>query len=233
MALLTFWERPTKKMYKYNTPELILVCGCNGAGKSTFTYSTLEEKKNAIYIDLDRIAKEENCSPMQAGRIAVTLTKQFIADKKDFLKESTLSSKSDLKLIKNAQDAGFKVSLMYVGLNSADYAVDRVRDRHQKGGHSVPEEDIRRRYERSLENLPHAIALVDIAKIVDNSKNNYVPVATYEKGQLKSLDSSPDWFKKAQETLGIKPQENVASTGTSETIDKPSEAKPKKRRRMR
>jgi len=191
-------------MNKYNSPELILICGCNGAGKSTLASSTLDEKKNAIYIDPDRIAKIENCSPMQAGRIALTLTKQFLATKQPFLKESTLSSKSDLKLMKNAQDAGFKVTLVYISLNNADKAVKRVKDRHQKGGHSVPEVDIRRRYERSLENLTHAIGIVDVVHVFDNSQNKYKRVATFEKGQLKSLDSSPNWFKKAQETLGIK-----------------------------
>lgn len=185
-------------------PELILFCGCNGAGKSTFTYSTLNEKVNIIYIDPDRIAKEKNCSPMQAGRTAITLTNKYLTDKQSFLKESTLSSKSDLKLMKNAQNAGFIVTLIYISLNSADKAVQRVSDRYKNGGHSVPEEDIRRRYTRSLENLPHAILIVDYVKVFDNSQNHYRSVANFEKGQLKSLNLSPDWFKTAKETLGIK-----------------------------
>lgn len=184
-----------------NIPTMTLVCGCNGAGKSTLTYATIDADQNVFYIDPDRIAKEKGCSPLQAGKIAVNLTNDYLADKQPFLKESTLSSKSDLKLLERAKEAGFKTEVRYVGLKNADKAVQRVADRHQKGGHTVPEDDIRRRYERSLENLPKAIARADEVKIFDNTKNDYAHVATFKNGQLESQSSLPDWFKGVEKQL--------------------------------
>lgn len=213
-------------MHNENAPQLILICGCNGSGKSTFTYSTLQKEQHLIYVDPDRIAKEENCSPMQAGRMALIRTKEFLANKESFLKESTLSSQSDLKLIKDAQLQGFSVKMTYLGLDSADDAVERVDRRYKNGGHSVPEEDIRRRYERTLENLPKAIALVDKIRIIDNSKNDYQHVATFEKGQLKEQNSSPKWFKQIEQDLGLTPQLQEEQTQAPQQ-------KARKRSRMR
>lgn len=182
-----------------NTPLLILICGCNGAGKSTFTYSTLNKDEHIFYIDPDRIAKEEACSPLQAGKRAIMRTKKFLAHKVSFLKESTLSSQADLKLIKEAQLLGFSVKMTYIGLCSDDDAVERVATRFKNGGHSVPELDIRRRYIRSLQNLPKAILLVNEARIIDNSKNNYAPVATFKNGKRIEEFFSPLWFQKVEE----------------------------------
>ncbi len=65
--------------------NLYLICGCNGVGKSTFAYSTLDKEHYFSYIDPDRIAKDENCSPVEAGKRALTRTKEFLNNRQDFL----------------------------------------------------------------------------------------------------------------------------------------------------
>lgn len=176
----------------------MLVCGCNGAGKSTLTYSSLEKKHIFLYIDPDRIAKEENKSPIEAGKEAIKRTKKNLAEKISFLKESTLSSQSDLKLIENAQKQGFYVEVKYISLANVNDAITRMQDRSQNGGHSVPIDDIKRRYERSMANLPQAITLADKITIYDNTRNDYREIATYEKGQLINKNFSPLWFKRIE-----------------------------------
>ena len=181
---------------------MVLVCGPNGAGKSTLVYGVRKEDENTIpFIDPDRIAKEQQCSSIKAGEIAIASVRKHIASKESFIWESTLSSKFDFQMINEAKEKGFMVTLHYVGLQSADSAVARVKERHAKGGHFVPEEDVRRRYKRSLENLPRAIKLVDSAKITDNSGADCRVVAAFEKGKPVPYDFMPGWFQKIFDKL--------------------------------
>ena len=72
-----------------------------------------------------------------------------------------------------AKKKGYSIELVYIGLESSDLAWARVASRAVRGGHSVPYEDVIRRFTRSLENLPKAIALADKATILDNSTQGY------------------------------------------------------------
>lgn len=189
-------------MSQTKQPEMTMVCGSNGAGKSTLTYRMRETNGNKIpFIDPDRIAKEGNCSPIAAGRIVGEILKKCLLEKRSFVRESTLSSNFDLALIQKAKDNGYKINLVYVGINNVLNAIDRVSQRYKNGGHFVHEEDIKRRYARSLENLPKAIKQVDYAVILDNSTREYKDIATFEKGKLKSLQFVPTWFKEPLEKI--------------------------------
>ena len=190
------------KMRYSKTPELIMLCGPNGAGKSTLTSEVRQKNIHQLpLVDPDKIAKDRHVSPIEAGRIATAFIRENIAKNLSFIRESTLTAKFDFQMIKAAKESGFKVILIYVGLNSVDIAIDRVQQRYAKGGHSVPEEDIRRRYLRSLENLPEAIRQVDRAVIFDNSRGKYKQVAVFEKGRLISHISPPEWFKETFKTF--------------------------------
>ena len=187
---------------KEKQPVMVIVCGSNGAGKSTFTNAAIKSGKYEMpFLDPDEIAKNQEASPVEAGKIVANAIKEYIAEKQSFVRESTLSAKFDLRMIQAAKEKGFETSLVFVCVGSADTAVQRVSERYAKGGHTVPEEDIRRRYRRSLENLPEAIKLVDEARIIDNSSDRYRDVATFEKGKLTMLEFTPDWFRKSCEKL--------------------------------
>jgi predicted ABC-type ATPase len=181
---------------------MILVCGSNGSGKSTFTYAARDDKrKNIPFIDPDRIARDKQCSPVEAGKIVSKAAQKYVEDGQSFVRESTLTAKFDFQLIQTAKRKGFRVYLTYIGLKNADIAVCRVKERHANGGHSVPEEDIRRRYGRGLKNLSTAIQLADKAVIIDNSDQGYTEVAVFENGRIVSNAYTPDWFKAPLEAV--------------------------------
>jgi predicted ABC-type ATPase len=187
-------------------PEMVLVCGSNGAGKSTFTRAARDAGGMQIpVIDPDEVSKGIDAPPdrvlIETGRKVAETIKQYTDEKRSFARESTLSSKFDMKMLNEAKENGFKTSLVYVCVGDAQKAVDRVAHRHAQGGHTVPENDIKRRYSRSLEYLPEAIKLVDKATLYDNRGASYKEVATFEKGKLKTHDFTPEWFKKPLKVL--------------------------------
>jgi len=86
------------------------------------------------------------------------------------------------------------VILIYVGTTSSDINVARVNNRVLLGGHHVPEEDIRRRYERSLANLPLAVARADYSLVFDNStRNGFQLVAHFDHGTAQWFQEAPSW----------------------------------------
>ena len=140
-------------------PRLICICGPNGAGKSTYT-RTIATMENLLVIDPDKLA---------AGKAAAKMARLFLENGVSFARESTLTSHFDFTLMSEAKKKGYSIELVYIGLESSDLAWARVASRAARGGHSVPYEDVIRRFTRSLENLPKAIALADKATILDNS----------------------------------------------------------------
>ena len=95
---------------------------------------------------------------------------RLILDRKDFVYETTLSGNQALNLMRKAKDAKYEIGLIFVILASADLHVLRVADRVTKGGHSIPEEVIRRRYEGALSKLANAISIADATAIFDNTE---------------------------------------------------------------
>jgi predicted ABC-type ATPase len=85
--------------------------------------------------------------------------------------ETTLSGKNYLQMMQYARgiDRGFEVVLIYIGTESVELNLDRIAKRVLAGGHNVPEMDVRRRYLRSLHNLPAAVGIADRALLFDNS----------------------------------------------------------------
>ena len=83
--------------------------------------------------------------------------------------ETTLAGKTAFRVMEQAKVAGFRAELHYISVNSVDQALDRIANRVVQGGHDVPEADVRRRFVRSLANLPAAIVRSDIARLYDNA----------------------------------------------------------------
>jgi predicted ABC-type ATPase len=138
-------------------PELIVVGGANGSGKTTFSmkYASLHD---CPYLGADAIAAElspgkPELAAVAAGKEFLTRLAKVIAEGITTVVESTLSGRSLRHAVADARNAGFTISIVYVYLDSADACVKRVAERVQKGGHSVPEEDVRRRFSRSLVNF--------------------------------------------------------------------------------
>ena len=156
-------------------PELIMVCGPNGAGQSTFT-RTLAARLNIICIDTDAFAAN-GLSPLAAGKASARMARELLRQGISFARESTLTAHFDFQIMEEAKSAGYVIRLVYIRLASYEDALRRVKNRVQKGGHDVPVDDIIRRFSRSLANLPRAIALADSHIILDNTGKTYVLVS--------------------------------------------------------
>lgn len=140
-------------------PNLYIISGCNGAGKTTASYTILPEILNCHeFVNADNIAA--GLSPFNpesvavaAGRTMLNRIQILVAEQADFAVETTLSTRSYVSLIKQAHLLGYKVSLLYFWLSSPEVAIERVAKRVSKGGHDIPSETIDRRYYRGISNL--------------------------------------------------------------------------------
>ncbi len=155
-----------------------MICGPNGAGKSTWSRG-IATRHNVVCIDTDALAAG-GLSPIAAGKVAAEMARTLIANGVSFARESTLTAEFDFQIMQMAREAGYAIHLTYIRIVTPELAISRVRSRVQHGGHDVPEADIRRRYRRSLENLPRALESVDDYVILDNSEEGY---RIMEKGQ--------------------------------------------------
>lgn len=139
------------------SPTVLIVGGPNGAGKTTLA-EPYAEQKNQSYLAADRIAEEINPDDpyavrMEAGRRFLRRLDAFIDDRTSFVVESTLAGRGLARAVDRMNEAGYVTRIAFVFLDSADLCVRRVQERVRKGGHAVPEEDIRRRYTRSKKNF--------------------------------------------------------------------------------
>lgn len=150
---------------------LINVCGPNGSGKTTFTKTVLARLDFPV-VDPDRFSSQ-GLSEIAAGKLAIRQTDEYIHNGVSFIRESTLTSKFDIRLMRAAREAGYKNILIYLGLPSADISWQRVMRRVNCGGHAIPENIVRRRFPRSLKNLETAKSLADRLFIIDNSQFDY------------------------------------------------------------
>jgi predicted ABC-type ATPase len=196
-------------MKKRNTPQLWFIGGPNGAGKSTLAERYSLEQRLPL-VNPDNIAKELSTScpatedvRLRAGREAIKRQNNLLAEKKSFVIESTLSGKRELNLLRTAKEAGYKVNLVFCGVDSPVRSLSRVRLRVDSGGHEVPPVDIMRRYPRSMENLSEALTLADRAFIFDNSKGRHQLILSLKEGQMKFYTKiCPNWLLQACPKLG-------------------------------
>ncbi|MES2701623.1 MAG: zeta toxin family protein [Bacteroidota bacterium] len=180
-------------------PNLYIIAGCNGAGKTTASFTILPDILDCReFVNADNIAA--GISPfnvegvaIEAGRIMLQRINELLALGADFAIETTLATRSYVALVHRARKLGYKVILVYIWLTSPDLAVQRVAERVKNGGHNIPEDVIRRRYYRGIDNLfslfmpicdtwviaNNSIKQIDIiargeAKFVNDIKNNEI-----------------------------------------------------------
>jgi len=181
-------------------PNLYIISGCNGAGKTTASYTVLPEILGCKeFVNADEIAK--GLSPFQpdkvsieAGRIMLERIDNLLSAKADFGFETTLSTRSYVNTIKNAQAEGYFVTLLYFWLDSPELAIERVKGRVSEGGHNIPEEVIRRRYNKGIKNLIKLfIPVVDYWMVINNSENPFNLIAQGFKGNEKEIIVENIW----------------------------------------
>ena len=160
-------------------PKLFIISGCNGAGKTTASFTILPDLLQINeFVNADEIAR--GLSPFQpekvsieAGKIMLKRIQDLLSQKKDFAFKTTLSSRSIVGLIKNAKQQGYTVTLIYYWLDNVELAVERVQIRVAEGGHAIPTDTIVRRYYAGINNFIKIYNhLADHWFLIDNSQSD-------------------------------------------------------------
>ena len=181
-------------------PNLYIIAGCNGAGKTTASYTVLPEILNCKeFVNADNIAA--GISPfnaesvaIEAGRIMLKRINELLEEKADFALETTLSTKSYVSFVKKAQQANYKVTLLYFWLSSSAMAHDRVAKRVSRGGHNIPIDVIDRRYYRGIKNLINLyIPICDNWIVADNTATVSNVVAKSSENLRELIINSDIW----------------------------------------
>jgi predicted ABC-type ATPase len=181
-------------------PVLTIIAGSNGCGKSTLTSSARDKFQQTPVLDPDAIAKSiqetlvSNNSDIEAGKRVLRRAEELIAAGQSFTVETTLSGSTYLKMAARAKEAGFNIMAVLVGTASVEINIERIKERVEKGGHDVPEEDQRRRYPRTLANMKRLLPHADLAVILDNSgASGYILVAFGHEGHMHWNEPVPEW----------------------------------------
>jgi len=195
--------------------RITVLAGVNGAGKSTIQGAMIRAR-GCDYFNPDEaagqiLAANPSASIEQANAAAwqegVRLVRRAIAERLDLVLETTLGGKTITGLLEQALDDGIEVRVWYVGLDSPERAVDRVAGRVARGGHAIPEETIRARYPKSLENLIRLLPRLAALRVFDNSveadpiagrEPKLLLVLSMERAQILEtcpLERAPAWAK--------------------------------------
>lgn len=180
--------------------QLWVLAGGNGAGKSTF-YHLFLAKYGLKLVNADLIAQEidyENSeeSSYQAATIAEKIREDLISKGVSFCFETVFSHGSKIDFIAQAKAHGYHVVLVYIHLNNSALNEARVRQRVLEGGHNVPQDKIHARIPRTMKNIKTALALVDEARVLDNSSREdpYRQIVVCNAGICWELISPlPEW----------------------------------------
>lgn len=164
--------------------NLYIIGGCNGAGKTTASFTILPEIINCKeFVNADEIAK--GLSPFQpekvafeAGRIMLKRIKELLESNESFAFETTLSTRSYKQKIEEAKQNGFTTTLLFFWLQNVTLAKERVRIRVSEGGHNIEADVIERRFLKGIKNLFDIyLPIVDGALIFDNSFGKHFLIA--------------------------------------------------------
>ena len=175
--------------------KIYIIAGCNGAGKTTASLNILPQILQCDeFVNADEIAR--GLSPfhpervsLEAGRLMLEHISSLMVKKTTFALETTLSTRSYVSLIKKAHKAGYQVELIFFWLASPEVAIERVAKRVAEGGHNIPEDVIRRRYDAGIHNLFNIYSHeVDRWMLIDNNTGQSVVLAEASNGMTKIYD---------------------------------------------
>ena len=165
-------------------PNLYIIAGCNGAGKTTASFTIFPDILNCKqFVNADYIAYglspfDVESVAIEAGKIMLQRIDELLSLEEDFAIETTLATRSYVSLVHKAKGLGYKVSVIYIWLNSPQLAIQRVAERVKNGGHNIPSDVIIRRYFRGLKNLFELfMPICDYWAIADNTDGELTRIA--------------------------------------------------------
>ena len=181
-------------------PNLYIIAGCNGAGKTTASYTILPDILGCQeFVNADNIAY--GISPfnvegvaLEAGRIMLHRIDELLKEGADFAIETTLATRSYVALVKRDQDIGYTVKVVYIWLKSPDLALQRVSERVKRGGHNIPPDVVLRRYYKGIRNLfTLFMPVCDAWVLADNTGDTLNMVASGEKNLENIIENYDIW----------------------------------------
>ena len=174
-----------KNSKKVAKKKIYIIAGCNGAGKTTASFTILPEFMNCEeYINADEIARglspfHPESVPIEAGKLMISRINDLMKKGETFAVETTLSTHSYVNLTKRAHKSGYMVELIFLWLSSPEVAIKRVAKRVSEGGHNIPVDVIRRRYAAGIQNLIEIYSqIVDRWILIDNNTTSVVVAET-------------------------------------------------------
>lgn len=156
-------------------PIYTIIAGVNGVGKSSFT-GVLKNQRHGLghIIDVNRLELEYG---------------------------GTLSGQRTPQIIRRAKELGYTVRLYYIGVSSAEESISRIANRVRKGGHDIPEADVRRRFSERYESLSRVLDDCDKVSFFDN-ENGFAEVGAYRNGEIVRYGSyCPAWLDELEQWL--------------------------------
>ena len=188
--------------------RLYIIAGCNGAGKTTASYTILPEILDCKeFVNADEIAK--GLSPfrpekagIEAGRLMLKRIKTLLEFGENFAFETTLSTRSYVNFIEKAKERNYQVTCLFFWLHSVELAISRVETRVREGGHHIPEDVIRRRYKSGLMNFFKLfLPRVDNWLFVNNSGDTYEIIAEGAINEI-TVNNVDEWKKLKEKYYG-------------------------------
>ncbi len=181
-------------------PVLILLAGPNGAGKSSLFETQIAPQHPGLpFVNADRLAAEhwpgkEVCHAYEASRLAAEGRERRLTTRQSFATETVFSHPSKLELIVRAQSLGYVVWLMVVYV-PLELSLRRVTYRVRHGGHAVPEQKVRERFDRLWPLLDQAVQQADRTVIFDNTTaRGHQAVAVATRGLLRITGPDHPWL---------------------------------------
>ncbi len=158
-------------------PELIIIAGPNGSGKTSVTQKFLHHEwaEGTIYINPDEVAKDKfgdwnsREAIISAANYCAEWREQCLAEKQSFVFETVMSAEDKIDFIIRAKEAGFFIRLFFISTSHPSINASRIARRVMEGGHDVPIPKIVSRYNKSIENCKTVAPIVDRLYVYDNS----------------------------------------------------------------
>ncbi len=172
-----------------------IIGGVNGVGKSSLLGVLCTEMHDLGHIiDANHPAARFDDGAIPQGKTITEQIDECLRDGICFTEETTLSGCHTLQTVRRALDAGYYIRLYYVGLDSADESLARIRSRVTKGGHDVPTELVRQCFAARFTDVARILPYCSEATFYDND-NGFAAVALYRNGELSPIGHcSPQWL---------------------------------------
>lgn len=182
-------------------PEIVVFAGPNGSGKSTITGP---EWIKGPYINADDIQRDEGITNLEAAKKADALREELVREGRSFSFETVLSTERKLNFLKAAKAKGYFIRGYFILTCDATLNVYRVQSRVANGGHPVPLEKIRSRYEKSLANIPEFLRICDVCHIYDNTDIPF-RICRKHKESIKLFENEYWSYEQIQDLILRKP----------------------------